>query len=54
MIKQNKMLEVPVSYPFFFWAYQYMYWHQDFNKSIGECTVRQADQQNLWLFLTAF
>ena len=54
MIKQKRMLEVPVSYPVFFWACQYMEWDQDFNKSIGECTVRQTDQQNLWLFLAAF
>ena len=31
-----------------------MYWDQDFNKIIGECTVKQADQQKLWLYLAAF
>ena len=34
-----------VLYPEFFWAYQYMYQDQDFNESIGECTVRQTDRQ---------
>ena len=40
--------------PRVFWAYQYMYWDRDFNKSIGEHTVRQTDQQKLWLYLAGF
>ena len=31
-----------------------MYLDRDFNKSIGERFVRQADQQKLWLYLVAF
>ena len=31
-----------------------MYWDQDFNEDIGESTVRQTDQQKLWLYLAAF
>ena len=48
------MLEVAVPYPELFWGYRYMYWDQDFNKSIGEHTVRQTDRQKLWLYLVAF
>ena len=40
-------------YTEFFWAYWYMYWDQDFNKSIGECNIQQADPQKLWLYLAA-
>ena len=31
-----------------------MYWERDFNKTIGERTVRQTDQQKLWLYLATF
>ena len=31
-----------------------MYWDRDFNESTGERTIRQTDQQKLWLFLAAF
>ena len=48
------MLEVAVAHPEFFWAYWYMYQSQDFNKSIGEHTVRQTDRQKLWLYLAPF
>ena len=41
-IKQN-VLGVTVPYLEIFWAYRYMYWDQDFNKSIGERTVRQTN-----------
>ena len=51
-IKQN-VLGVTVPYLEIFWAYRYMYWDQDFNKSIGERTVRQTDQRQLWLYLAA-
>ena len=38
------MLEVAVPYPeFFFWYSGYMYWDQDFNKSIQQ-TDRQTDE----------
>ena len=47
-------MNTTVPYPEFFWAYRYMYWDRDFNESIGECTVKQTDQQKLWLYLTAF
>ena len=43
MIKQKNMLGVAVPYPEFFWTYWYMYRDQDFNKSIGDRTVRQTD-----------
>ena len=45
---------IPVPYPEFFWAYRYMYRDRDFNESIGEQTIRQTDQQKLWLYLAAF
>ena len=48
------MLGVAVPYPEFLWTYWYMYRDQDFNKSIGERTVRQTDRQKLWLYLAAF
>ena len=53
-IKQSNMLDIAVLYPEFFWYTRYMYRNQDFNKSIGECTVRQTDRQTLWLYLAAF
>ena len=31
-----------------------MYWDRDFNRSIGERTVRWTDRQQLWLYLAAF
>ena len=40
--------------PRVFLAYPYMYWHPDFNESIGQHTVRQIDQQKLWLYQAAF
>ena len=40
--------------PAFFWAYRYMCRGWDFNGSIGECTIRQTDQQKFWLYLAAF
>ena len=48
------MFGVVVLYPEFFWACRYMYRERDFNKSIGEPTVRQTDRQKLWLYLAAF
>ena len=48
------MLEVVVLYPEFFWAYRDMYRDKDFNKNIGECTVRQTNQQKSWLYLAVF
>ena len=48
------MLGVAVPYPEFFFFGHNMYRNQDFNKSIGECTVKRTDQQNLWLYLVAF
>ena len=37
-----------------FWGYWYMYRGRDFKESIGECTVRQTDQQKLCLYLATF
>ena len=54
IIKQKNMLEVAVLYPEFFKHSGCMYWDQDFNKSIGERTVRHTYQQMLWLCLAAF
>ena len=48
------MLGVAVPYPEFFGAYWYIYRDRDFNKSIGEHTVRHADRPKLWLYLAAF
>ena len=48
------MLEVAVLYPEFFWAYPDMYRDKGFNKSIGECTVKQTNQQKSWLYLAVF
>ena len=31
-----------------------MYRDKGFNKSIGECTIRQRNQQKSWLYLAAF
>ena len=31
-----------------------MYWDLHFNKSIGECTVRQTDWQKLWRYVATF
>ena len=31
-----------------------MYQDWDFNESIGKCTIRQTDQQKLWLYLAVF
>ena len=45
----------PSNAHFYFFGYSgYMYQDHNFNKSIGERTVRQADQQKLWLCLAAF
>ena len=52
-IKQKNMLEVTVSNPEFFWAYQVHVLNQDFNKSIGEHTIRETDRRKLWLYLAA-
>ena len=41
---KKNMLGVAVTYPEFFWAYWYMYWDLDFNKSIGEHTIRQTEK----------
>ena len=41
--KKKNVLGVAVMCPEFFWAYWYMYWDRDFNKSIGKRTVRQTD-----------
>ena len=54
MIKPKNMLRETVPYRESFWAYWYMYRDQDFKKSIGEHTIRQTDQQRLWLYLGAF
>ena len=48
------MLEVEVPYPELFWGYRYMYWDQDFNKSIGEHTVRQTDRQKVMALFSCF
>ena len=48
------MLQVAVLYPEFFGHTGYVRRDQDFNKSIGECTVRQTERQKLWLYLATF
>ena len=53
-IRRNCSNNITVSYPEFFWVYRYMYQDQDFIESIGKHTVRQTDQQKLWLCLAAF
>ena len=40
--------------PRVFWACQYVYRDKNFNKSIGKSTIRQTDQQKLWLYLATF
>ena len=48
------MLEEPVAYPEFFWAYRVHVQEPGFNKSFGDRTARQTDHQKLWLYLAAF
>ena len=52
MPQEKRVYVVP--YPEVFWAYRYMHPDRDCNENIGECTVRQADQQKLWLYLAVF
>ena len=40
--------------PRVFWACQYVYRDKNFNKSIGKSTIRQTDQQKLWLYWATF
>ena len=54
ILKDFTINNMTVPYSEFFWTHQYMYRDQDFNESIGEHTIRQTNQQNLWLYLTAF
>ena len=44
MIKTKEMLVVTVPYPEFFWTCWYMHWDRDFNKAIGEHTVRLTNK----------
>ena len=52
--KKKKNFRGSSAVPTVFWAYWYMYGDRDFNKSIGEHTVSQADRQKLWLYLATF
>ena len=47
-------MEVAVLRPEFFGHTGYVRWYQDFNKSIGQCTVRQTERQRLRLYLATF
>ena len=47
-------MEVAVLCPEFFGHTGYVRWYQDFNKSIGQCTVRQTEPQRLRLYLATF
>ena len=51
---KKKYIRGSSAVPRVFWAHWYMYRDGDFNKSIGEHTVSQADRQKLWLYLAAF